>query len=128
MSNVDARNTLLEEEFVKTFIASDKQNRWLGGLSKNKNRRKLLGELNHPHYGLFRTNTQLLRSIYDTNNIAAGKQLYILADSSKVDMLTVDLDKLKALFDTGIICGSITLIDSRHAILVSEDAVTLLSA
>jgi hypothetical protein len=41
-------------------------------------------------------------------------------------MLTVDLDRLKELFDTGILSGSVTLIDSKHAILVTEDAVTLL--
>lgn len=126
MSNVHARNGLLEEAFVRTFIATDKKGRWLEGLTKSKNRRKLLGELNHPHRELFRSNTKQLTSVYDTNNVVAGRSLYILADSSKVDMLTVDLDRLKELFDTGILSGSVTLIDSKHAILVTEDAVTLL--
>lgn len=128
MNNADARDALREDDFVRTFITNDKQCRWLDGLPRRKHRRKLLGELNHPRCELFCCNKYPLKLICDADNIAADRVLYIIADSSRADMLSVDLDKFKLLFNTGVLSGSIASIDSKHAILVSEDTITLLCA
>jgi hypothetical protein len=128
MDRVYTRNVILEDEFVRSFIVDSGKRRWRDALAKPKNRRKLLGGLNHPRYELFCCAKTPLQSIGDAIDHIEERLLYVIADSAKADTLTVDFQSFGSLFDAGVLAGSIALIGSKRAILISEDAITLLYA
>ncbi|TDX61488.1 hypothetical protein EDE12_11425 [Methylosinus sp. sav-2] len=125
MDRVDTRNAIFEDEFVGSFIVDSRKRRWRDALAEPKNRRKLLGGLNHPRYEVFCCAKLPLKSIGDAID-HIEERLYIMADSAKADTLMVDFQSFGSLFDAGVLSGSIALIDSNRAILISEDAITLL--